>query len=114
MNNIVYTSSVPTGLSTFSANNKNILKTNLENILADAFKATFIYDDPDNPSEDSEDIAKSFAKTAAGPLSDIIDDYIQNYIKSQLIQLIPQGKLITPVGPLTGIASTLTSDITIT
>lgn len=105
----IKTQSVPTGLTSFSSTNKSILKQNLESILTDSFKATFLFD----MGEDGQDIANAFGKTAAGPLSDVIDDYVQNYIKSQLILLIPKGTLLSPVGPVTGNASTLTSDIII-
>lgn len=105
----IKTQSNPAGLSSFSTASKNILKQNLENILIESFKATFLFGE----GEDGQDIADAFGKTAAGPLADVIDDYIQNYIKSQVIQLIPKGTLMTPVGPVTGNASTLLSDIVI-
>lgn len=105
----VKTNSTSDGLTSFSAANKQILKRNLENILTRSFKATFLFGE----GEDGQDIADAFGKTAAGPLSDVIDDYIQNYIKSQIIQLTPKSTLTTVAGPVTGTASTLTSDIII-
>lgn len=101
--------STPGGLASYSSANKTLLKQDLEKALTDAFKATFLFD----AGEDGEDIAKSFGKSAAGPLSDIIDEYVQNYIKSQIVQLIPKGTLTTAAGPVMGTASTLTSDILI-
>lgn len=101
--------STPLGLSSFSESNKILLKQDLEKALKDAFLATFFY----GKGDDGDDIAESFAKTAAEPLSDIIDAYVQNYIKSQIIQLIPKGTLTTAAGPVAGTASTITSDITI-
>lgn len=107
---IIPTVPVPTGLISFSVANKEILRQNLENILTESFKATFLF----GVSEDGEEIAEAFGKTAAGPLSTVIDNYVQNYIRSQAIQLIPKGTLVTPLGgPVTGTASTLTSDIII-
>lgn len=100
---------IPTGLTSFSVANKSTLKQNLENILIESFKATFLF----GASEDGQDIAEAFGRTAAGPLSEAIDDYVQNYIRSQVIQLIPKGTLTTITGPVTGTASTLTSDIMI-
>ena len=102
-------SSTPLGLSSYSGANKTLLKQDIEKALKDAFLATFFY----GKGDDGDDIAESFAKTAAGPLSDIIDAYVQNYIKSQMIQLIPKGTLTTAAGPVMGTASTLTSDIII-
>ena len=109
MQQVIKTQSIPTGLSSFSSANKSILQQNLENVLTEAFKATFLFD----AGDDGDDIAKSFGKAAAGPLSDVIDDYVVNYIKSQCIQLIPKGTLMSPTGPISGTASTLTSDIII-
>lgn len=102
--------STPLGLSSFSGANKTLLEQDLKKVLKDAFLATFFY----GKGDDGDDIAESFAKTASGPLSDIIDAYVQNAIKSQMIQLVPKGTLVTPMGgPVTGTASTLTSDIII-
>lgn len=102
-------SSTPLGLSSYSGANKTLLKQDIEKALKDAFSATFFYDKGD----DGDDIANAFAKTASGPLSDIIDAYVQNYIKSQMIQIVPKGTLMTVAGLVTGTASTLTSDIII-
>ena len=100
--------STPLGLSSFSEANKTLLRQDLEKALKDAFLATFFY----GKGDDGDDIAESFAKTAAGPLSDIIDTYVQNCIRSQMIQIVPKTLVAGPV-PVTGSMSTLTSDIII-
>ena len=100
--------SIPTGLDSFTQANSPLLKQNIENILKEAFKATFLY----GAGEDGEDIAKAFAQTAASPLADTIDDYINKAIKSQMIQIVPKT-LMAGTFPVTGQMSTLLSDIII-
>ena len=109
-------SSVPTGLSSFSAANKKILETNLENILINAYRETFKYVGPDGTVHDDyilgDTMAKNFGKGAAAQLASVIDDYVQQCIKSQMIQIIPKT-LLAGTAPVTGMMSTLTSDIII-
>lgn len=108
--------SVPTGLSSFSTANKKNLETNLENILTNAFRETFNYTSPDGTVHNDfvlgDQMAKNFGKGAAPQLASVIDDYVQQCIKSQMITITPKT-LMSPTGPVSGTASTLTSDITI-
>lgn len=92
----------------FSTANKFIFEKNIENILKEGIKSTFLFGD----GEYQDDMANNFAKTIAPSLSKAIDDYIQNMIKSQNIVITP-ASLISPVGPVTGVMTTMT-DIQIT
>ena len=95
-------------VSVFSKSNKIIFEKNLEDVLKEGIKSTFLFGD----SEYQDDLANNFAKTMAPALADTIDSYIQNMIKSQSIIITPAA-LISPVGPVTGAMTTLT-DIQIT
>lgn len=90
-------------VSAFSGSNKTILEKNLEDILKEGIKSTFLFGDSDY----QDDLANNFAKTMAPALADAIDGYIQNMIKSQSIIITPAA-LVSPVGPVTGVMSTMT------
>lgn len=95
------------GLTSYSQSNSKFLEMNIENIMKEGFKATYM----NEGGEFADDMANNFAKAIAKPLSKAIDDYVQNMIKSQNILITPAA-LISPVGPVTGAMTTMT-DITI-
>ena len=104
------------GLSTYAGPNKQILKQRIENTLKDAatkaLKSTFLYDS----GEDGNEIADKFGQAmseAAGNIANAIDGYVRGCIKAQSIQIVPKGTLMSPMGPVTGMLSSIAQDIMI-
>lgn len=91
------------GLTPFSLANKQILEQNIKDALKSGFLATFMFD----AGSDGEEMAQTFADCCGPILTDAIDSYVINAIKSQQILITP-ASLVSPVGPVTGSMSTLT------
>lgn len=91
------------GIDTYSAANSNILKQNIEAALKEGIQSLFMFGD----GEFGDDMANNFAKAISGPLCNAIDDYVVNMIKSQNVIITPAA-LISPVGPVTGVMTTMT------